>query len=572
MRHALLFLLTAACQAPQQGVPVVTSPPADSGDTAAEDLSDPLFDPDHVLEIDLQLDADDWETIRHQRRNIVQELSEDCEPHQIESPYEYFPAQVTVDGQLIELVGLRKKGLLGSESARKPSLKIDMDQYVDDQRFLGKEMLTLNNARQDPSFLHQCLGYGLFSAAGVPAPRCSFAHVTLNGQDMGLYVHIESLKEDFLELHFGSSSGSHYEGALSDFREGWLDSFEGKDDSNPEDRSDLQAVIDALDLDDDQLLAQLDQVLDVDAFLTYWAMEVLTGHWDSYTGNRNNFHVYADPADGRFHFLPWGADAVLQGEEPFGADQPTAVVANSALARRLYLLDETRDLYENRLRELLDTVWDADAWLAEAQRMDALVSPYLTSDYMQENRPAYQEEVFRYISERKAQVEAEIADGMPSWEAELGDYPCLITVGQVQASFSTAWDSANSQTGWSESEAELTVDYYDSELGILSDGAIAGLLEDDYSEEVFLGLPAYISFNTIIYPYLTIDPHLVEPGTTLEVDWQGVRGYLGYIDGSGVFYTLGYLWEGQLVLEQAALEEGGTISGTLSVPIWGAEQ
>jgi hypothetical protein len=37
--------------------------------------------------------------------------------------------------------------------------------------------MTLNNNKQDPSAIHQCLGYAVFADAGVPAPRCNFAHV-----------------------------------------------------------------------------------------------------------------------------------------------------------------------------------------------------------------------------------------------------------------------------------------------------------------------------------------------------------------------------------------------------------
>ena len=42
---------------------------------------------------------------------------------------------------------------------------------------------------------------GLY-AAGVVAPRCNFATVTVNGQLIGLYVHVESIKKQFVGRHF----------------------------------------------------------------------------------------------------------------------------------------------------------------------------------------------------------------------------------------------------------------------------------------------------------------------------------------------------------------------------------
>jgi hypothetical protein len=63
--------------------------------------------------------------------------------------------------------------------------------------------LTLNNNRQDPgNLVHQCLGYGVFAAAGVPAPRCNVAAVSVNGVPLGVYTHVEPVGEPMLGLHF----------------------------------------------------------------------------------------------------------------------------------------------------------------------------------------------------------------------------------------------------------------------------------------------------------------------------------------------------------------------------------
>ena len=36
------------------------------------------------------------------------------------------------------------------------------------------------------------------------------------------------------------------------------------------------------------------------------------GHWDSYSGNRNNFYLYTNPTTKKLHFIPWGADRPLR--------------------------------------------------------------------------------------------------------------------------------------------------------------------------------------------------------------------------------------------------------------------
>ena len=54
--------------------------------------------------------------------------------------------------------------------------------FAKTDRLLGLKSLTLNNMVQDPSMLHEALGYEVLRAAGVPAPRTGFAYVRVNGR------------------------------------------------------------------------------------------------------------------------------------------------------------------------------------------------------------------------------------------------------------------------------------------------------------------------------------------------------------------------------------------------------
>lgn len=145
--------------------------------------------------------------------------------------------------------------------------------------------LTLNNDIQDRSHTHQCMAYQLFRDAGAIAPRCNFAHVTVNGDDLGIYSNVESIKKPFLACHFQDNDGNLYKGQGSDFHPNMVASFQLKTNERENDRSDLDRVVKAMDVDDEQLFKSLEEVIDMDAFLTHWAMEAITGHWDSYTGN-----------------------------------------------------------------------------------------------------------------------------------------------------------------------------------------------------------------------------------------------------------------------------------------------
>ena len=151
-----------------------------------------------MLDISIEIAGEDWDTLRHQTRTFEDVIAE-IERYGLSRPfadiYTWFGATVTVDGETHADVGVRKKGFLGSQSDTKPALKLRFDKYVDGQSLGGvMERMTLNNSIQDPSMVNTCLSYRVFAAADNPAPRCNFATVSVNGKDLGLYVHVEEMK------------------------------------------------------------------------------------------------------------------------------------------------------------------------------------------------------------------------------------------------------------------------------------------------------------------------------------------------------------------------------------------
>jgi spore coat protein CotH len=59
-------------------------------------------------------------------------------------------------------------------------------------RFFGLDRLTLNNMVQDPTMVHEALGYQVYEAAGVRVPRTGYVRLTVNGQPYGLYLNLEA--------------------------------------------------------------------------------------------------------------------------------------------------------------------------------------------------------------------------------------------------------------------------------------------------------------------------------------------------------------------------------------------
>ena len=315
------------------------------------------FDPNYIVCIKVTMDPHDFERLAEETRfdgagNDFEQIWPDCS-QPWPSAYNWYQADIEIDGVSLSDVGIRKKGFVGSQFSPVPALKIKTDKYVKDQ-FLGDtERITLNNNGGVIPRMAACLTYQVFAAAGYPAPRCNMANVMVNGQPKGPYVHIEAIKKRFLRRTFGDNTGSLYEGTHTDFVEAWLPRWECKTSDTDTSYAPLAGVTQALQKPDDELVNALSSVLNIDRYITFWALEALVNHLDGYGADRNNFYVYFDPTDAdRAVFIPWGADKTFLGD--FSLDG----YLTADLPRRLSHIPAIATRMENELERLLDEVWD----------------------------------------------------------------------------------------------------------------------------------------------------------------------------------------------------------------------
>ena len=470
-----LMLALAGCTVPAD----MAVAPADADASGSDDS---LYDLDHVLEVSIDMPPADWEALRLPYRTIADIVGgADCLADPKEAIFDWHAADVAIDGRVFARAGVRKKGFYGSLSEDKPSLKIRLDKYDDDNAFDGgATRFTLNNAKQDPSAINTCMAYRIFAAAGLPAPRCNFATVEVNGNDLGLFVHVEDVKEPFLERHFGDATGNLYEGTVSDFNRGYRGTLEKKTNEATDDWSDIEAVTAALEDATPAGLETLAGLVDLDQFLAFWAVEALLGHWDGYAGNRNNYFIYRAPGQ-PFVFIPWGADQVMGNvDNPLdGIATPVSVYAHGDIAHRLYADADGRAAYVARLREVLARVWNEEELTALAERMAGVVAGHLSP----EARAAAAEDanrVYRFIAGREEAVLADLASGPPDWpwpQRTPGDI-CVPERGSFALGFETTWgtDASENPAG----EGSVVFDRYrlgGRDASFVLSGATAGLEE-----------------------------------------------------------------------------------------------
>jgi spore coat protein H len=269
-------------------------------------------------------------------------------------------------------VAIHLKGAAGSFRPvdEKPALTLNFDKFASGQRFHGLQKIHLNNSVQDPSFLCEPICRELFLAAGLPTPRAAYATTELNGRDLGLYVLLEGWNKQFLKRHFGNTQGNLYDGG---FAKDITNPLAVNSGDNPEDRSDLEGLVTAAQEPDvNDRLARLEQVLDMDRFLTFIAMEVMLAHWDGYAMNKNNYRVFHDLESNRMVFLPHGLDQM------FGVWRatPTSSITpqmKGLIAKAVIQTPQGRRWYLERMSQLWTNVFKVETVTARANELAARV-------------------------------------------------------------------------------------------------------------------------------------------------------------------------------------------------------
>lgn len=274
-------------------------------DSATDTYAAHIFQEDTVNEINIEIDEADWQDM-------------------LENPLEeeYHKANVTINGETIGNVAIRTKGnnsltsVANSDSDRY-SFKLDFDYYDNNGNYYGLKKLCLNNNYSDNSSMREYISYKIMGEMGLDVPECAYSHITVNGEEWGLYLAVESVDEVFLAAHFADATGDLYKpegvgGTGANLVYNWDDisAYTGlnlKTNLNSSDGKEILALMQALEDGEG-----LEEVLDVEKALKYIAANVALANFDSYLGNTtHNFYLYEE--NGRFTIIPWDMNLAFGG-------------------------------------------------------------------------------------------------------------------------------------------------------------------------------------------------------------------------------------------------------------------
>ena len=158
-----------------------------------------LFDTDKVLDINIRIDEDDWQTMLD---NAINE--------------EYVSCDVEIGGKTGTNVGIRPKGntslssIVSDPDSDRYSFKLEFDKYVEGQTCFGLDKLVLNNNYTDATNMKEAIVYDMYRFLGADASLYNYAKLSVNGEYFGIYLALEAVEESFMLRNYGAANGALY--------------------------------------------------------------------------------------------------------------------------------------------------------------------------------------------------------------------------------------------------------------------------------------------------------------------------------------------------------------------------
>jgi spore coat protein H len=228
-------------------------------------------------------------------------------------------ADIRVDGALYRQGEISYRGTTSLNFPKK-GFKI---KFSKKQLYQGNtRRIDLSGSYSDKSLIRERLSFDLFAKTKTPASKAWHVDYTIRSREgqvleRGVYTGLEHLDEYYFRNHqreigslFQANGGvinGVYVGAnLTPQPPQVLPLLYEKDHPEDEDFSDLDAFIRAINSWDAATIAQfLDQILDVDPYLDWLAVNTLVQSNDTY---HKNYFLHHRPGGGKWEILPWDYD------------------------------------------------------------------------------------------------------------------------------------------------------------------------------------------------------------------------------------------------------------------------
>ena len=188
----------------------------------------------------------------------------------------------------------------------------------------------------------------------------------------------EPINRDFLTRNFGKafSKGNIYELNYQPDPMIAPQQIRLKDESEQKRvRTELVGAADAVMNARQTFVNAVSRYLDLDRYLTYYAVEAVTSNYDGFSFNVHNAYLYAHPKDGRLIMIPYGADSSFWAEARITKIRTPLQRPGSALARRVQSIPELAQRFAAETARIgREPVWDKKVLLDRLAQVDRILA------------------------------------------------------------------------------------------------------------------------------------------------------------------------------------------------------
>ncbi|MFN2424591.1 MAG: CotH kinase family protein [Cryomorphaceae bacterium] len=301
-------------------------------------------------------------------------------------------------------IGFRFRGNTSRDKVKK-SFKVSFNTYISGRRYHGLKKLNLNAEVNDPSLIRSNTSWRMYREMNVPASRSNHVEVYINDAYYGLYQNCEHINDDWVDERFGDDAGNLYKCSFpadlnfisnnsDDYKHipSWSDTrtYDLKTNREADNYTNLSLFVAFLNQSsDDDFECGFQDYFNVYNYLKIAAIDVLSGNWDGYIWNVNNFYLYDNLRTGRFEYLPydldntWGVtwpiiDWTTRNIYDYGPDNPSY---HRLLYTRLMESEVFRDIFSYHIRTMLEESYNT----AEHQAAIEAVHDFITASALEDD-------------------------------------------------------------------------------------------------------------------------------------------------------------------------------------------
>jgi len=410
---------------------------------AQEEKDFDIYDINTIRDVRITFKQDNWEYILDslKQRGYDQRLIGDVE----------------YGGKTYKGAGVRYKGNSSYFSVRKSGynklpFNIDMNETnKDDKMPGGYDKLKLSNVFRDPSFLREILSYEI-AGNYMPASRCNFVKLYINGEYMGLYNNTESVDDEYLERYYDEDEddgimfkcdpiwghktpSSCQEGEKASLQYLGQDAicYKGKYEIKTDDGwGELVELTRVLKEEPEKL----DAIFNVDQALWMLAFNITLVNLDSYTGRFcHNYYLYQDKT-GVFHPIIWDMNLSFGGFRYLGVEEKLKPLSNEdmqtlspfahykqqnekrPLITQLLSIPLYRKVYLAHIRTILNDHFVDSTYLKRAKELQSLIDEHV----MRDTNKLYEYEAFKDNLHKTAKADKVSIIGIEELMAERTKY------------------------------------------------------------------------------------------------------------------------------------------------------